>query len=337
MVAGLKPIPKDLPDTVLNQSYWESFAPDLTISDQKTDTICKLDDRQAEKSKARLIKEGYTHLEQPGLDTPLTTVTNTFQKMVDLGIPPVFSFVYDEMWNINLQIRGLIKTYLDDADIALMPDFWAWHVSPGQAGWTPHRDKYPFCLFPDAQKRPKSLTAWIPLTIARPLNGCMYILPADRDKNYGRFNQKGENMPPPVNAPDIRALPGEAGDVFVWTQHVFHWGSHSADEHDLPPRMSVAFEYQRLDIETIYNEPAMPVDIMPSFEQRLALIAKQVQQYTHMYQFGEDLIALAEKIAANTSLPDTLEATGEAVPEHDHPAAILEKARHMIKPIKARG
>lgn len=66
----------------------------------------------------------------------------------------------------------------------MLPDFWAWNVDPvrGDAGWRPHRDRGRTTLLPDGG--PKSITTWIALTRATPLNGCMHVVPARNDPTY---------------------------------------------------------------------------------------------------------------------------------------------------------
>ena len=134
----------------------------------------------------------------------------------------------------------------------------------------------------------------------------MYVLPADRDEQYGIAKSCSFFGLAIDELPKMRALPAEAGDVLVWTQHLFHRGSHSADMHDLPPRMSVSFEYQRWDTPAL-KEPLLDPTIVPTFEQRLALISKQVMQYRHMYGYHQDLTTFAEEIAKKYEPPKGLE------------------------------
>lgn len=276
-------------------AYWRKLAPHFPIGEKIDSSAFALRKAHLKQIDEKFLREGYVHLAQPGLTSPFGKIADLFTKIVSLGLPPVFSFVYDEMWRLNTQLRALVGILLHK-EYAMLPDFWAWCVLPGQSGWKPHRDKPSGCLFPD--NRPKSLTVWLPITQAHPLNGCMYILPADRDCEYSV-----ENSPRGAGTlPEIRALPAEAGDVLAWTQHVFHWGGHSADVHDLPPRMSVAFEYQRSDVPP-FNVPLLDPSVYPTFEERLALISKQILQYRHMYTYPDALVDLAEKIGKKHGLP----------------------------------
>jgi hypothetical protein len=172
------------------------------------------------------------------------------------------------------------------ADYKMLPDFWAWHVDPRKAesGWGPHVDRLRHNpLAPDGT--PLSLTCWIPLSNADPLNSCMYVVPAFLDPFYRRHMERQANPRPET----IRALPAKPGDYLIWNQAVLHWGSPSSEFAE-SPRMSMAIEFQRGDISP-FNAPLL--DRIPNFERRLNLLAKQILQYRHMYHFTEELVALA--------------------------------------------
>ena len=288
MVDKLYDISDDLKENVFKETFWKDFAPEFKFCEGHDDYTLSFEDSEKKALNESLIKEGYIHIPQPGLNSPIENIIKLYDRLIEIGLPPVFSFIYDEMWAMNSQLRSILGECLDE-NYAMLPDFWCWRVMPSESGWGPHRDKGANSLFSD--KSPKSLTVWIPLTQAHPLNGCMYILPASRDPDYGQQGKMGFRG----KLDDVRALPADPGDVFVWTQHVFHWGSHSADDHDLPARRSVAFEYQRTDIPA-FNSPLLNPQNMPTFEQRLALIAKQTMQYRHMYGFHDKLVALSESI-----------------------------------------
>jgi phytanoyl-CoA dioxygenase PhyH len=272
---------------VLTIDFWTKLAPHLSIGCNRPPQI-SLTKEQENNLATEIVREGYIHLVQPGFQIQFAEIAKLFNDIVSLNLPPVFAFVYDELWMIQSHLSKLIEVLLEHK-AALLPDFWAWRVMPGEAGWKPHRDKIAGSLFQD--KRPKSLTVWVPITKAHPLNSCMYVLPAGQDEEYALENSvKGVG-----SLHDMRALPAEAGDVLIWTQHLFHWGSRAADSHNLPPRMSVAFEYQRLDVQP-FRKPLLSVEEPLSFEERLALIGKQIMQYRHMYASNSFLNDLANEI-----------------------------------------
>ena len=133
---------------------------------------------------------------------------------------------------------------------------------------------------------------WIPLTDATPLNSCIYLVPADRDPTYGTPEDRQWQH----KHADVRALPAAAGSVLSWTQAVLHWGS-SASARETLPRISVAFEFQSGQVPPM-NDPLTRPNEIPGFDQRLALIGKQILQYRHMYPLAPEIEGLAQALLA---------------------------------------
>src|SRR5262249_5447257 len=161
-----------------------------------------------------------------------------------------------EYWLLYHKLKHVLA-HLLGADFKVRPDFWAWYLNPSksESGWPPHRDGDPDGLLPDG--RSKSLTIWIPLTDSTPLNGCMYVVPRDRDPTYNTFQRDEWRH----ELADVRALPAAAGSVLGWNTEVLHWGSHSAPRAR-QPRISVALEFQRADVPP-FNQPLMQNGTIP--------------------------------------------------------------------------
>ncbi|GAA4329988.1 hypothetical protein GCM10023165_03190 [Variovorax defluvii] len=230
-----------------------------------------------------------------------------------MGLPAVFAWVFDEPWACYERLRPVLSNFLGD-DYRTMPAFWAWHVDPqkGESGWKPHRDNRRAALAPDGS--PCTLTCWIPLSDANPLNSCMYIVPAHMDPGY----DIPAGMPePPAPAFAARALPATPGDYLIWNQRVLHWGGPTSEfaEH---PRISMALEFQRGDIPPIMqsfqlggDRPPLPSLLeqgsRPNFGMRLMLIARQILQYQHMYGLSEELAHLSTALLTARALDASLE------------------------------
>lgn len=278
-------------DSVFDKRFWEELAPKFTIGEKLDNYVFPLDEKSSEACNSKMHKEGYVHLRQPGLKADLPALADLFDTIIDdTGLPAVFSFVYDTPWDIVKQTRNLMTATLHD-DYVSLPDVWAWRVQAGESGWRPHRDM-PHGdggVFKDL--RPKSLNVWVPITEASPITSCMYIVPRPHDNKYA-IPQEGTFS---GRFPDVRALPAKAGDVLSWTMRAFHWGSRAADDHGQRPRMSLAFTFQRSDVDA-YNEFWLDPQKAPDFETRLYIIAMQIMQYRHMYDFTDDLVSLAETI-----------------------------------------
>lgn len=243
-----------------------------------------------------MAKEGYFGDSDEFLAVVAPSIGETVKRVHELGLPPVFVWIYDAPWRCYQRLAPVISHFIGE-DYKVLPDFWTWHVDPqrNQTGWGPHRDKSRMCLTPAG--KPLSLTCWIPLSEATPLNGCMYIVPAHLDPAYNKPSYNG----PPFSAYAVRALPAVPGDYFIWNQAVLHWGGPTSEFAE-SPRMSMALEFQRGDVAP-YNQPLLDPATLPSFAWRLRLIGKQILQYRHMYGYSEALTALATHLQ-QAQLPD---------------------------------
>lgn len=273
-------------------SFWLELNPHFTITrDGSQDKIASLPIEVTDDMVSYLRSDGYLQLDNIISSKMVASLRKGIVTLRDKGINPSFVFVYDEFWTISRQLNRLLTPVLGET-YQQLPDFWAWYLDPQRedAGWRPHRDRiHGETVYPDGM--PKSVTVWIALTDATPLNGCIYMLPAHLDDDYFNFKTKDTN----VNAHGIRALPASAGTLLMWNQRVVHWGGTSSTlTHE--PRISLAIEFQRADVPP-FNTPLIkaPEKLLP-FDVRLMLIAKQFAQYHHMYKLSPDLEKLSNQI-----------------------------------------
>jgi hypothetical protein len=230
---------------------WEKLAPGLHISDksfQIENVESWFDDitTQTEREMLdRILIEGYFQLPPQQYNLPFQDMTDLMDKLHEMSLPVVFCFIYDEFWLPFLRVDGLMKRVLGDGYLKL-PDFWAWRIDPttGESGWEPHLDKKSGALFDNGM--PRTFSLWIPLSDATVDNGCMYVLPADRDPTYTTDADSRESLQN-IHWADfimgLRALPAEAGSVLGWNSNVWHYGSQSNRRAE-GPRYSVSFEFQ---------------------------------------------------------------------------------------------
>ncbi len=272
---------------------WRAFAPKLHIADPEllsgTDVFGTAPDAR-DGLMNRLKQEGYFQIGPVDWGVDLGVMAETVRALSAAKLSPVFAYLYDEFWVPFFKLHRVYGELL--GDYALLPDFWIWNVDPAksEAGWRPHRDKGVMALFPDGT--PKSLTTWIPLTQATPLNGCMYMVPPRHDKTYGTPQEKDWQF----DYASIRALPASPGDFLIWNQAVIHWGGKTSP-YATGSRVSMAFEFQRLDVPA-FNTPLIKPRAVLSFEQRLKLIAKQILQYKHMYPLDAQTTEWAQRVIA---------------------------------------
>lgn len=256
-----------------NPDYWRSLNPDLGISE----TGARLEPEQRPPTLAadwreQLVDEGYLQLEDRLEVSDIERLRQAIENIVADSWPAVLCAVYDEFWRLFARLRRLLPPILGE-DYRILPAFWAWRLDPAkeEAGWDPHRDRNIDTLLRDGM--PKSLTTWVPLTDATPLNGCMYVLPASRDPDYRNF--LGSDQAPALQ--HIRALPAAPGTVLLWNQRILHWGGVSSRRATVP-RISLAMEFQRGD-ESPYREPLLDPNELPPFELRVKLITHLLAKY----------------------------------------------------------
>jgi len=278
-------------EQITDINFWKQLNPKMHITDDdfmKSSKIFTLNNAQKNYIHSHMQVEGYVQLSPPDWgDLQISEMASLVKTFVAKDIMPVFSFLFDEYWLLFYKLNEFHQFILDD-DYKLLPDFWCWCVDPmkNESGWKPHRDKGAYSLFPD--KSPMSLSTWIPLTNATTLNGCMYIVPMHLDRGgeeNGRFG---------FELSSIRALPAEAGSVLIWNQYLYHWGSRTGRDAT-EPRISVAFETQRSDVRP-FNDFLLNPLVNVSFNQRLALIGKQILQYTHMYPLAQQYAEIAREL-----------------------------------------
>jgi phytanoyl-CoA dioxygenase PhyH len=275
-------------EDVRNIETWLARAPGLHIGGdavRKALRAFRPTNSQAVDLDGRMRHDGYFQIAHDfGLD--MAMMADTVRRFSAEGMPPVFCFLFDEFWApfhaMDAAYGGILGPY------GMLPDFWVWNVDPakGESGWTPHRDRGAGSLRPD--RRPLTLTSWIPLSEANPLNSCMYLVPAHADPTYGTPQENEWRF----QLPAIRALPAKPGDVLVWNQAVLHWGSRTS-QLATQSRVSMAFEFQASDSKP-FNTPILPRGEWVPFDVRLKLIAKQVLQYRHMYKVEPQI----ERVAA---------------------------------------
>ena len=275
-----------------SENFWRAQFPDLSIGtrlDKLKNMITPVDKQVLARMKERMAVEGYFDGYDDKLTKLMPGLASAMVRLVNLGIPTPFLFLFDEAWECFYRLNPVIANVLGE-DYCNLPAFWAWHIDPGkqESGWKPHRDRSRAALAADGT--PLAVSVWIPITEANSLNSCMYLLPANRDPVYNTPDEDKWVFPPT----DIRAVPGRPGDFFCWNQALLHWGSRSSPfaKH---PRISMSVEFQRGDIEPLDN-PVLPRLTNMSFQFRLKMIAKQLLQYHHMHPLTPQMEAVAKQM-----------------------------------------
>lgn len=275
--------------------FWRANFPQLSINTRLAKgNVAQIEPDEDKRAlwRERMAEEAYFQ----DVSDALTELTPRLAEAVltckRLDIPPAFVFLFDEPWECFFSLDPMLRLFLG-ANYRILPDFWTWHLDPKrvEAGWRPHRDKGRMALKGDGG--PASLTVWVPLSEATPQNGCMYLLPANRDPVYGTENEARWQ----IDIAKVRALPARPGDFLCWNQAVLHWGGE-ASRFARHPRMSMALEFQ-MGERAPFNQPLIEPFANLDFEFRLRLVAKQILQYKHMYPLAARFEALAQRLLAS--------------------------------------
>jgi hypothetical protein len=266
------------------RDYWRSLAPALHIEDRSLfENVAFLELPPG--AAARFRDEGYLQGSADwGLD--VKAMADAVRALSAASLSPLFACLYDEFWYPFFRLHRLHAELLGGR-YCVSPDFWILDVDPrkGGAGWRPHRDKGRRALFDDGA--PKSLTSWVALSTATPLNGCLYVVPAQHDPTYATAEETEMRF----EHQSIRALPASPGDFVIWNQAIYHWGGKTSPDA-AESRVSMAFQFQRADVPAFNGPLIEPLQVLP-FETRIRLIARQLYRYRHLYDLDARLAQMA--------------------------------------------
>ena len=288
---------------IKERDFWTSLSPALHIYDNdfvQGTQIFEWNDENITMIRSLIVEEGYVKID-PLFNDTFDDMKSLINKLEELELPIPFCFMFDEFWLLFMRLHNIIGSVLGQ-DYYRLPDFWAWRIDhkTEQSGWSIHRDKtYETAIFNETGL-PKSITIWIPLSKVDCLNSCIYVLPANRDPTYGSKEDLRQSKYWPDILSNIRALPGNAGSILIWNQAVWHWGSRTSSRVT-EPRISVSIEYQSRN-SNLLNIPVANPLLFPTYNDRIALIAKQILQYQHMYPLDEEVKKLASEIVEKQGL-----------------------------------
>jgi hypothetical protein len=266
-------------EELCSAEYWRQLNPHLNIEGDLSPgeaEIRPLDEAEREEVAAHIADRGYFHTGEvlsPGL---LAGMAQAVEATRRAEWPETTCFVYDEFWTVarTPSVRMLLRESLGEG-YAQVPKIWCHYVHPSARahGWTPHIDGKP------EDPREHRLTVWVPLTEATLDNGCMYLIPRDQAPSIQQIVGGLERADFQRALIATRALPAHPGELLGWDHHTLHWGS-SATGDAVTPRVSLSFEFLSADATAhAEEEPRLEVDVLPSFEQRLDLIARGMATY----------------------------------------------------------
>ncbi|WP_343564455.1 phytanoyl-CoA dioxygenase family protein [Kiloniella sp. b19] len=280
-------------EQIKSVDFWRDFAPELTCSAQRLSVReLALSEEDLDAVSEGLWDEGYLALPPLYDESELAPVRVVMERLYQAGLPQVFVYLYDEVWTLFLRAQPLLSRFLGER-YRVLPHFWAWYIAPGKGrGWPPHRDSADQSVVDIAGlEMLVSLTLWLPLTEATPHNGCMSVLPLDRERAAGGPFPDASQLP----HQSVVALPAGPGALMGWRQDLWHWGGASGPRAKAP-RLSLSLEFQNGALDPLCEplfDPARP----PAPQERLNLILKQFAKYGHIESIPEELVQLGKEKA----------------------------------------
>jgi hypothetical protein len=234
---GMKGEPFDL---ITNAELWRAYFPELTIGGEPTpphDSLTEGVDWDALVESVNTT--GYYEVPRVAAPERVELLRNAVEKLVDDGWPPVFSYLFDEFWELGDALSPLLTRLLGE-DYCQCPGVYTWSVRPGQAGFPPHRDYSG--KPPREDGRPRNLAAWIPLRDVVAQGSCIYLLPLSNDRQFAAYASRQEPVPPQtaIEVDEIRAMPTPAGGCIGWNEYVMHWSNRNLTSTS---RLSCAVEF----------------------------------------------------------------------------------------------
>ena len=259
------------------RSYWEDLCPGATITPQPFGASPEFS-QDTSRHNQQLREDGYFQTDPILSEATCLELRRCVEAVLAAGYPPIFALVYDGFYRALADFDPVLCGVLGHS-YRLIPNFWVYHIDTNDEarGFEPHRDaEYPSTL--DDSGLPTIVTAWIAVTDATPLNGCMYVLPRGRDPNYPRAVT---NLAEPavVDAlENARAIPTRAGSLSCWDQYIVHWGCRSS-HWATAPRISYAVYFEREDgpsRDPTAFAPPRTLDLAD----RLGIISKGLLRYS---------------------------------------------------------
>jgi len=266
MLPTHRKLPQGLAIASQSAEFWRRLAPDLTISDAQPVSVAAIDAGARSKMRIKLVNDGFLKVPPIQQRDVHGKIAKAMNRIAQAGLPTAFIGVYDEVWTLLADLQPAIDTILD-GHAALVPNFWANHSVDMATGLGASRRRGGNGVFKDGT--PKNITVWMPLTPATPDNGCVYVVPAGQDRNYGKPERADAALP------GIRALPAMPGETLIWTGETYHWQARPERGNRDGALLSLTWEFQHSETEPLEEMVLDSYPYMP-FETRLGLLARQM-------------------------------------------------------------
>ena len=270
--------------------YWRALCPDAPLNVEPfgaEEALYRIDEQALQSARASLLAHGYFALPAIIDVAEMARIARIVQSVTAAGLPAPFALVYDPIWRTLKRLVPLMTGLLGPEASFAPDDFWIWQLD-GQhesTGWGWHRDRWQDPGHFDEQRRPLTLTLWIPFTDATLENGCIEVLPTSCDPNFPDHLER--DTVGPESRPLVRHLPAAAGAPLGWDVRLLHRGGAYAP-HARAPRISMGMHMQNTAFEGLDGRAGVADAI--SLVDRLALVGSTVVQYRDRYPLPADLL-----------------------------------------------
>lgn len=305
---------------ICQPEYWQQFSTSLHVLNSSATAPI---DVQLSNLDEMLDREGFLVASPEILLSvaDLKELERVIRALKEKGWPPVFAFMFDDLWLLLDRVWDLMAPILGK-DCILDPSVFLWALSPrksaqkfqdpndksiGNNFGLPHRDfSFSESFFTNGDR--KILNCWIPICDATLNNGCLYVLPKEFDEVFDQ-PESSKHMRAATPCYDqqhmtklsfdlqgARPLPCKAGSIISWEGNLIHWGSRCSQMAKETSRISIACTFRsgkgqtETHLTKHLNSPP-PLDrnriTRLSLTDRLRLIASSLVIYSDWYPLDE--------------------------------------------------
>lgn len=207
---------------LLNKDFWRDIGAGAGLSiaddDGRAATLAAFgaDTRSATPENTRvaenlrlLLDRGFCGVE--GIDweahgVDFGSIAAGMEALKRAGWPPVFVFMFDEVWRVCEGLFDVIAPLIQDDELVLEASVYGWALdkptmTSGEPGekvggnfGVPHRDNS-YGSSHTADGLPSILGIWIPCVDVTTENGCMYVVPRERDPLFDNEADRTHKAP----------------------------------------------------------------------------------------------------------------------------------------------
>jgi hypothetical protein len=285
-----------------SSSLWNRICPNLSIettNDKKAGTNPTISSDEAERRRAKLIKDGFALVDEPLDPILIQKLKEGITRLHEQNLPASLILLFDETWELAQSSRKVLASSSHSKN-SFNFDLFAWYIEAGDSGFSPHRDRQPSdatATFHADDEQAKFITQWIALSDATPENSCLYVIPKPHDPGYVDGDTEEEDplrrsLPDKESFQYIRALPRQSGQSILFTHRIIHWGSKSDPDTSHPPRVAISFVCSDATYEAplLVSPDCFTEDKTPKFATRLLLVCAQLLIYYQRLELSKENI-----------------------------------------------